>query len=66
MRIPDVYLAIDKRIYPCRGRVKLKQYNPDKPAKYELLYRRIYDSTVLIHILHYLMLVCSKVLISIM
>ena len=33
MRLPVAYLAIDKTLYPYRGRVKLKQYNYYKPAK---------------------------------
>ena len=38
LRIPSEYLAIDKTLYAYRGRVKLKQYNPNKPVTYGLLY----------------------------
>ena len=45
-RIPSEYLAIDEILDAYRGLVKLKQYNPNKPAKYGLLYRSISDSVV--------------------
>ena len=44
VRIPSEYLAIDDTLYAYRGMVKLKQYNPNKPARYGLLYRSISDS----------------------
>ena len=40
------YLATDDTLHAHRGMVKLKQYNPNKPAKYGLLYRSISDSVV--------------------
>ena len=40
------YLATDDTLHAHRGMVKLKQYNPKKPAKYGLLYRSISDSVV--------------------
>ena len=43
---PSDYLTIDETLYAYRGMVKLKQYNPNKPAKYGLLYRIISDSVV--------------------
>ena len=46
LRIPSEYLAIDETLYAYRGMVKLKQYNPNKPAKYGLLYRSISHSVV--------------------
>ena len=46
LRIPSEYLAIDEILDAYRGLVKLKQYNPNKPAKYGLLYRSISDSVV--------------------
>ena len=46
LRIPSEYLAIDKIFYAYRGMVKLKQFNPNKPAKYELLFQSISDSVV--------------------
>ena len=45
-RVPSPYLAIDETLYPYRGHIKLKQYNPNKPAKYGLLHRSISDSTL--------------------
>ena len=44
MMIPSEFLAIDERLYPYRGGTVIKQYNPNKPAKYGLLYRSISDS----------------------
>ena len=44
--MPSEYLAIDETLYPYRGSIKLRQYNPNKPAKYGLLYRSISDSTI--------------------
>ena len=46
MRNPSYYLAIDETLYPFRGRIGLKQYNPSKPAKYGLLYRSLCDVVV--------------------
>lgn len=44
MRIPSDLLALDETLYPFRGRIGIKQYNPKKPAKYGLLYRSISDA----------------------
>ena len=44
--IPSEYLAVDETLYPYRGHIKFKQYNPNKPAKYGILYRSISDSVV--------------------
>ena len=46
MRNPSYYLAIDEILYPFRGRIGMKQYNPSKPAKYGLLYRSLCDAVV--------------------
>ena len=46
MRNPSEYLSIDETLYPYRGNVKFRQYNPSKPARYGLLYRSISDSHV--------------------
>lgn len=46
MRSPSSLLAVDETLYPYRGRIGFKQYNPSKPAKYGLLYRSLCDSTV--------------------
>ena len=39
-------LAIDETLYPYRGHIGFKQYNPNKPAKYSSLYRRFCDSSI--------------------
>ena len=44
--IPSEYLAIDETLHAYRGMAKLKQYNPNKPAKYGLLYQSISDNVV--------------------
>ena len=46
VRTPSEYLAVDETLYPYRGHIKFKQYNPNKPAKYGILYRSISDSVV--------------------
>ena len=45
-RYPSPYLAIDETLYPYRGHIGFKQYNPSKPAKYGLLYRSLCDSSI--------------------
>ena len=46
LRKPSAHLAIDETLYPYRGRIGFKQYNPSKPAKYGLLFRSLCDSNV--------------------
>ena len=46
MRRPSAYLAIDETLYPYRGHIGFKQYNPSKPAKYGLLYRSLCDASI--------------------
>ena len=46
MRCPSALLTVDETLYPYRGHIGFKQYNPQKPAKYGLLYRSLCDSTV--------------------
>ena len=46
MRCPSALLAVDETLYPYMGHIGFKQYNPQKPAKYGLLYRSLCDSTV--------------------
>ena len=46
LRTPSMHLSIDETLYPYRGHIGFKQYNPSKPAKYGLLYRSICDSEV--------------------
>lgn len=44
LRIPSEFLSLDETLYPFRGRISMKQYNPNKPAKYGMLYRSISDA----------------------
>ena len=37
---------INKTLYPYRGMIGFKQYNPKKPAKYGLLFRSLCDSSI--------------------
>ena len=46
MRHPSPLLAIDETLYPYRRHIGFKQYNPNKPAKYGLLYRSFCDSSI--------------------
>ena len=43
---PSAFLAIDETLYPYRGHIGFKQYNPNKPAKYGLLYHSLCDASV--------------------
>ena len=44
-RTPSFYTSIDETLYPYRGHIGLKQYNPSKPSKYGLLYRSLCDAS---------------------
>ena len=44
MLIPSDLLSLDETLYPYRGRIGIKQYNPNKLAKYDLLYCSISDA----------------------
>ena len=46
LRHPSEHTAIDETLYPYRGRIGFKQYNPKKPAKYGILFRSLCDSSV--------------------
>ena len=37
-RNPSPYVSVDETLYPYRGRIGMKQYNPSKSKKYGLLY----------------------------
>ena len=41
MMIPEDYLSLDETLYPMRTQIAFKQYNPDKPAKYGMLFKSI-------------------------
>ena len=45
--IPDDLLSIDKKLYPIRNKVAFKQFNPNRPAKYGLLFKNINASRYL-------------------
>ena len=38
------FLSIDETLYPMRTQISIKQYNPNKPAKYGLLFKSINDA----------------------
>jgi len=38
---PDQFLSIDETLYPMRHQIAFRQYNPDKPAKYGLLFKSL-------------------------
>ena len=46
MRHTSPLLGIDETLYPYRGHIGFKQYSPNKPAKYGLLYRSLCDSSI--------------------
>jgi len=39
--VPDDFMSLDETLYPTRGQVAFKQFNPSKPAKYGLLFKSI-------------------------
>lgn len=41
MMNPPEYLSIDETLYPSRGRISFKNYNPSKPARYGLLFQSL-------------------------
>ena len=43
IRYPFLLLAIDKTLYPYRGFIDSKQYDPSRPTKHGLLYRSLCD-----------------------
>ena len=45
-RYPSPYLAIDGTLYPYRGHINFKQYNPSKSTKYGMLYRSLCKSSI--------------------
>ena len=42
----DQFGCIDECLYPCRNQVAIKQYNPNKPAKYGLLVKELNSVSV--------------------
>ena len=41
---PSEYLSLDETLYPMRNHVSFKQYNPNKPAKYGVLFKSLNDA----------------------
>ena len=39
--VPDDYLSLDETLYPMRVKIEFKQFNPNKPAKYGMLFKSI-------------------------
>ena len=39
--VPEDYISLDETLYPTRTQVSFKQYNPDKPAKYGVLFKSL-------------------------
>ena len=39
--VPVDYITLDETLYPMRTQVNFKQYNPDKPAKYGMLFKSL-------------------------
>ena len=39
--VPEDYISLDETLYPTRQAISFKQYNPDKPAKYGLLFKSL-------------------------
>ena len=38
---PCGFLSLDETLYPCRNKLAFKQYNPNKPARYGILFKSI-------------------------
>jgi len=42
--VPSEFLSIDETLYAMRNQIAFRQYNPNKPAKYGLLYKSLNDA----------------------
>ena len=42
--VPSDFLFFDEILYPMRNHVGFKQYNPDKPGKYGILFKSLKDA----------------------
>ena len=38
---PNIYMSLDETLCPMRNQIGFKQYNPDKPAKYDMLLKSL-------------------------
>ena len=43
---PDAYLTIDETLYGTRNQISFKQYNPNKPARYGVLFKSVNASLI--------------------
>ena len=41
--VPSEYLSLDETLYPMRNQINFRQYHPNKPAKYGVLFKSIND-----------------------
>ena len=39
--VPGEFLSLDETLYPMRHQIAFRQYNPNKPAKYGLLFKSL-------------------------
>ena len=46
MRVPSLHMTIDETLFPYPGHISIKNYNPNKPARYGLLVISISDAEV--------------------
>ena len=46
MRIPSLHVTVDETLYPYRGAIGLRIYNPNKPDRYGLLIISLSDGEV--------------------
>ena len=44
--MPSLHMTIDETLFPYRGHISIKNYNPNKPAHYGLLFISISDAEV--------------------
>ena len=44
LRRPSPHVSVDETLFPWRGRIGFKQYNPLKPVKYGILFRSLCES----------------------
>ena len=43
--VPSAFLSIDETLYPMRHQIAFRQYNPNKPHHYGLLFKSLNDAT---------------------
>ena len=52
--VPEDFISLDETLYPTRNQFAFKQYNPDKPAKYGILFKSLnsarYPYTYISHV----------------